>query len=508
MNICCVLLEDNWNDWYVYRTMYTLFVIRADKTQHRIGSVKIGQIDFQADNAGPKRPNIENRFDTLSDRFFSLGQGEDYYENLKELGGELRKKILIALRDIAYDLALFSKVRILEVTKASLLRDFNAATVIDEFHKLAQGDAKPTEFHFFFRPDQGVILDDGVEAIDFGVKPNSNPPSNVHVLIGRNGVGKTHTLRRLARCHTIGNDGEVVDGNGITASEEFDPFDLAPNPTFSTIAVVSFSAFDAFEIIDEGSSSSLLRKRYIGLRKRGEDDVVKPKTTHELSREFVESLERCFTPGNIDQWLSLVQSLESDPVFKSFNLRERGRLSFERIRDKELNSLDDWFPLFNSLSSGHKIVLLMLTTMTAEVSERTLILMDEPESHLHPPLLSAFVRSMSGLLARRNGVAIVATHSPVVLQEVPKSCVWKISRSGDTVGFSRPTIETFGESIGTLTREIFELEVENTGFHSLIKECVAENLTLEEIRSKFGGCLGTEALMIAHAMINQKNRLN
>lgn len=48
------------------------------------------------------------------------------------------------------------------------------------------------------------------------------------------------------------------------------------------------------------------------------------------------------------------------------------------------------------------------------------MLIDEPEGHLHPPLLSAFVRALSELLVNRNGVAIIATHSPVVLQEVPR----------------------------------------------------------------------------------------
>jgi hypothetical protein len=38
-----------------------------------------------------------------------------------------------------------------------------------------------------------------------------------------------------------------------------------------------------------------------------------------------------------------------------------------------------------------------------------------------PPLLAAMMRALSDLLVDRNGVAVVATHSPVVLQEVPAS---------------------------------------------------------------------------------------
>src|SRR5581483_11473983 len=102
------------------------------------------------------------------------------------------------------------------------------------------------------------------------------------------------------------------------------------------------------------------------------------------------------------------------------------------------------------------------------VEERTLVLLDEPEAHLHPPLLSAFVRALSALLTNRNGVAIIATHSPVVVQEVPKNCVWKMRRSGAWVSMERPEAETFGENVGVLTREIFGLEVTKSGFHRML----------------------------------------
>jgi len=65
------------------------------------------------------------------------------------------------------------------------------------------------------------------------------------------------------------------------------------------------------------------------------------------------------------------------------------------------------------MSSGHAIVLLTITRLVATVEEKTLVLIDEPESHLHPPLLSAFIRALSELLYDRNGVSIIATHSPV-----------------------------------------------------------------------------------------------
>lgn len=106
-------------------------------------------------------------------------------------------------------------------------------------------------------------------------------------------------------------------------------------------------------------------------------------------------------------------------------------------------------------------------------------MIDEPESHLHPPLLSAFTRALSDLLTNRNAVAIIATHS-VVLQEVPKSCVSVISRTRLVATVEPPEFETFAENVGTLTRHVFGLEVNKSDFHELLARAVSSGMTFDE----------------------------
>ena len=157
---------------------------------------------------------------------------------------------------------------------------------------------------------------------------------------------------------------------------------------------------------------------------------------------------------------------------------------------------------FHRLSSGHKIVLLTLTRLVETVEERTLVLLDEPEAHLHPPLLSAFVRALSDLLIQRNAVAIIATHSPVILQEVPQSCVWKLRRRGTQLTYTRTSIETFGENIGALTSEIFELEVTFSGFYKMLRDAVEEFGDYDRIVEHFNGELGWEARAILRGLLS------
>ena len=139
-------------------------------------------------------------------------------------------------------------------------------------------------------------------------------------------------------------------------------------------------------------------------------------------------------------------------------------------------------------------------TLIETVDEKTLVLIDEPESHLHPPLLSAFTRALSDLLTARNAVAIIATHSPVVLQEVPKSCVSIINRSGETATVDRPDAETFAENVGVLTRHVFGLEVSKSGFHELLAADVRTGASYEQIRGDYAGQIGTEGQALLRSM--------
>lgn len=224
-------------------------------------------------------------------------------------------------------------------------------------------------------------------------------------------------------------------------------------------------------------------------------DVAPPKTSSDLVNDFVSSFRSCLSqPAKRERWARAIRSLESDLNFADMALARLLELD-------EREALRYAGQLASRMSSGHSIVLLTITKLVDAVDEKALVLLDEPESHLHPPLLSAFTRALSDLLHDRNGVAIVATHSPVVLQEVPKSCVWKLTRIRAQGRSDRPERETFGENVGVLTREVFGLEVSKSGFHELLEKSVARGGTFDEIMQSYGGQIGTEAQAILISLI-------
>ncbi|WP_156831311.1 AAA family ATPase, partial [Arhodomonas aquaeolei] len=251
-----------------------------------------------------------------------------------------------------------------------------------------------------------------------------------------------------------------------------------------------------------------MRYYYVGLKKRvmnNGQESWQLKTKTELCQEYVRSLQASFSlTAKRGRWMDAVKRLESDHNFAEMDLCRLGDVHSEDPSEGKNTFKRKAAQLFERMSAGHASVLLTVTRLVEAVEEKTLVLIDEPESHLHPPLLSAFTRALSDLLVNRNGVAIVATHSPVVLQEVPKSCVSIIRRSRLTSEVDEPEIETFAENVGVLTREVFGLEVSKSGFHDLLAQSVEEGKGFEEIEEEYRNRLGFEGKALLRAILSEK----
>jgi len=222
------------------------------------------------------------------------------------------------------------------------------------------------------------------------------------------------------------------------------------------------------------------------------------KSFSDLTDDFADSVRRLQGP-KVRRWQRALRLLESDPLFEEAQIAQLANIEDELELDSKARTL------FRRLSSGHKIVLLTITRLVQTVEEKTLVLMDEPEAHLHPPLLAAFVRSLSDLLFQRNGVALIATHSPVVLQEAPQKCVWILRRTGDAIDANRPEVETFGENVGVLTRAVFGLEVVESGFHAMLDDLIQTGITYDQLLATYENQLGAEARAIARALIAERD---
>jgi len=258
------LITDNWDDWFEFSTMYTLVYVDSEKSRNAIGSTKIGQFDMEKDQ---RRPKIPDSFETLDERFFSVGQDDSFYEELNELGEQVRDEILSALNDIALNENIYSKAIKERVTSTSLLRSVSHTSIKGQYRRLAKGGARLSKYSFSYTSP--IMKGTPTERIDLGfnVIPESNPPTNIHVLIGRNGVGKTHLMNNMIS--------SLIDENSTsTKVGEFTSLDELEGELFSNVVSVTFSAFDETEPLPEKKDKSAgIQFSYVGLkriRKAGE----------------------------------------------------------------------------------------------------------------------------------------------------------------------------------------------------------------------------------------------
>ncbi|WP_146348527.1 AAA family ATPase [Phaeobacter marinintestinus] len=468
----CFLVQDNWDD-YGYKTAFSLILFDADGARNEIGEVKImhhgmngGYVDF------PEGIDV-------SDTHASLGQDQQYYENLLSLNDPDRLEILAVLRDVVWQEQILDDVREDDAFSTSLCRSVRPRD-IKLFISILHEQATLTAFDFDYD-----FPGEDAPTLEFQVIPESVPPTNIHVIIGRNGVGKSRLLNSISDLLVKGRDKRRGKLTFYSEEEESSAVE-----GFSGIVTVAFSAFDDFEppASNEGTRSGI-RYNYIGLKKRLRAKTRRTKSRNkspvELSREFVESVLNCIQSSRRSRWIRAMHTLEDDPVFASWQISEIGELPPENMAEAAEK-------IFDAASSGHKIVLLTVTRLVELVGERTLVLVDEPESHLHPPLAAAFVRALSDLLVSRNGVGVLATHSPVIVQEVPAECVSLFFRAGDEIRIERPDFETFAGNLGRITRSVFGVEVGESGYHGLISEVIAKSGSLEEVYGAFGDQIGAE----------------
>ncbi|WP_379821870.1 hypothetical protein [Lacticaseibacillus paracasei] len=184
------LMHTKWDDWFTFQVEYMCWYY-LDSKKGDLGGIKIGAFS-QGDAPFVEIPN---EFDQLDADFFSPGTDESFYSNLGAPDlSEHREQILNGLNDIAFNEGRFKKALSTNVFKTALSRDISISSITGRFRRLAMGDAELTDhrFVFSFKNEAGQKV-----RMDFLADYSSAVPTNIHALIGRNGVGKSYILNEM-----------------------------------------------------------------------------------------------------------------------------------------------------------------------------------------------------------------------------------------------------------------------------------------------------------------------
>ena len=525
------LKQDNWDD-YGFKTQYHLYKFAGDKDSELIGPVKILRVGQTIGEAYL----ISDDFDQLPPDFVSIGTSFDYYQRLNRLSVEGRNHVLTSLNDVVLN-PKFETFRSEPGWNTSLFRGIAREGQSKEEQDQYLSDTRAIiERKLTTVPDlnepigflpagweNGLEINFDAPAIPFLSLPSSfegtrTPfPKRSAVLIGPNGSGKSTLLSRLARVAFASPSERQYDP--ISTLGELQPKGIG----FFKIVSVSYSAFDSFSLpgthIDEleqianDADRGVGRFVFCGLRdiaKETREDIqtfleTQGDVPSSSSRRIPISLPERRSSVHLksldrlaDEFVGFLSLIKRDGRFEQFETAMSYLLadqSFARLPERSVDALfkDDPKAAFLGWSTGHKIALHVIAALTAHADKRSLVLFDEPETHLHPPMIAAMMHAVRFILEEFDAMALIATHSPVVLQETLARHVRIIRQGGKGPRVYQPKSETFGENIGTLVHDTFGLRASDTNFHDLLDVLVALSDGIEEIEAKFEPALSAQA---------------
>lgn len=466
----------------------------------------------------------------LERRFFSILRSEKTYKDLVQWAAALQVQVadvLFPLRDIVYFRAHqieADKISIFLMSTAAQNGVFRSEQTYFAWHRgariLAKGDlpvdVEDARSEIVFETTLPGFSGPHSIRLSYGVPEPLN--DRCHALIGRNGVGKSQLLREF-----IIALGRRLDENNI------DPFTSRAHPrgsgttlfpdNFRVNRVLALS-WDSHSDFPLGARlDSRLEYLYFDMRNDDRDfykpaDIMASDTPAsqliQLLREHLGGMGQGFIKlratlrplFDSEDLAVAVRRTEDGAMTNWLSLRElkgasEGR-QLELFGNLELGLLprrlaEDGTPV--ELSSGERTFLIFAIRCAARVETGTFLLLDEPETHLHPTLVSDFMRVLSALLDTTKSTALVATHSPFIVRELPARCVHVLRVDEDrTPSISSAFLRTFGASVDVLAADIFE-DAETAKVSSDVAKLISESgLSGEEIRERYGRELSLDLL--------------
>lgn len=461
------LVKKTWDD-FGNKTLHTLFYFGHEKKEWLIGEVKIMRL-------GTVDTKLRSSFTTLSDDWISLGQALEYYENLNRYAQEDGEAALLALNDVSWRPTLAEPHEHEPAFVNSLTRTNEAKTSFQFGRNAYLKKSIPKNYAFKYTL-QSLDLKHSLKAV-FNFRRDEVLPWRVCAMIGKNGVGKTQLLAALAR--------DLVQQHEISLEDrELSQAKFSPAmPIFSRVIALSFSAFDRFERPKESPHVSYF---YCGAMNAGgkanEDQMQRRFTTY---RKKILLLKRSSEFARIV--LEILHGPDTAP---------------ERINPDEAEEIINSFDL-RKVSSGQGLATFAMAGILAHIRPNSLILFDEPELHLHPNAIACLMRVIHRIADSYESFAILATHSPLVVREIPKRNVLHLEKVGELVQVFPLHKESLGEDVAELTRTIFETKAIRSTYMDVLTE-MAKDYTFDEALEYFDGKLSINATAFLAAQYPQK----
>ncbi|WP_409281474.1 AAA family ATPase [Pseudomonas defluvii] len=370
--------------------------------------------------------------------------------------------------------------------------------------------------------------------LDISFRHHQHFDDRVHCLIGVNGTGKTNLLARLAveaaskaneyqgvpptvlfseNRTKVEHESSTLDFSGAfrfnrVVSYFSDPASALPR--FSSVGPFEYHAFNTTAKKESKEFHQNLSYLLVTLLRTSKDQFGKA-----IKEIFVEALsgimpmdllaipvtadcpEYCCVKDSIGRNWSFINQMNGEQ--RSLDILG----TIDTTREPSLLATGTRHVI--DLSSGQRSMFHFALHFLTMAGFGTLLIIDEPETYLHPNLVSDYMMFLYKILERTASMAIIATHSAYVVREVPTHCVHILERNGMNASISRPYLQTLGANVAEISLAVFgDSTVE--AYHRKVTETISKtNMTFDEVVTAYQDIFNVDMLMeIKDRMVNPK----
>ena len=321
-------------------------------------------------------------------------------------------------------------------------------------------------------------------ALTFRKTKSSFLPMRVYGIVGGNGSGKSYKINQIIRNHleednnfsqiihfslSPVDDKIIYNKNVILRDEEKDNegdviyekigISLINNPQLSEV----IEKLNRLSDISKTTNSPFSNIKNFLVEKYSYNEKNSDKN---LKGDIV--IKDCFIWYIQNILLDLVSSEVDFELWKKsldFFSFEGWVNDIQGIFNSNRGIEEENFKKLSELSSGQATILLYITKLVKSINKGSLIIFDEPETFMHPPMMKAFIRAVSHITDAKNAFCLVATHSPVIIQEIPHCNVYKLNTDYQV---SEIGYKTYGQNLDSLYKNVYGIEFEKTGYNELL----------------------------------------
>ncbi|NOV20406.1 hypothetical protein E5S70_30870 [Ensifer adhaerens] len=363
--------------------------------------------------------------------------------------------------------------------------------------------------------------------LDFGEDPIFKTRTNV--LIGKNGAGKTQLLKSMIDALTTADPNRPA----VNAAAFDPPLEVSRVIVFSSVPddpfpkqigawlgidyehfAVNYAERDRPDTLLDSLVTCVRNDNDRRLAQGANDDDRIDMLRKALNAIGIwHQLHLPLVPPEADEGLPHEMEIDGRHYFPiGRGLGEQNSLFLlQRIDWNRLPIVLDGDRQVRALSSGEISLVRLTAQLVSSIEQGSLLILDEPENHLHPNFVSDVMGLLQYLLETTRSVAIIATHSAYVVREVPRHRVHVLTLDDRNIQIVRPRMQTFGASIDTISQFVFGDTNLTHRYQDRLEawaDEVGQGIGIDAVVERFGDQLNAESLSIIAERLKQNDAGN